>query len=116
MGGTGSLVRGLVGLIEGQGRIRCGAEVSEITVEGGRATGVRLSSGERIPADIVVSNADAAWTYRHLVPAGVRRRWTDRRLDRARYSNGLFVWYFGTRKRYPEVPHHSILLGPAIAG
>jgi phytoene desaturase len=117
MGGTGSLVRGLVGLIEGQGgRVRCGAEVSEITVEGGRATGVRLSSGERIPADIVVSNADAAWTYRHLVPAGVRRRWTDRRLDRARYSNGLFVWYFGTRKRYPEVPHHSILLGPRYRG
>ena len=117
MGGTGSLVRGLVGLIEGQGgRMRYGAEVSEITLAGRRATGVRLASGECIPADIVVSNADAAWTYRHLVPAAARRRWTDRRIERSRYSAGLFVWYFGTRRRYPEVAHHSILLGPRYRG
>ena len=117
MGGTGSLVRGLVGLIEGQGgRMRYGAEVSEITLDGRRATGVRLASGECIPADIVVSNADAAWTYRHLVPAAARRRWTDRRIERSRYSAGLFVWYFGTRRRYPEVAHHSILLGPRYRG
>jgi phytoene desaturase len=117
IGGTGSLVRGLVGLIEAQGgQVRCGAEVSEITVEGRTANGVRLASGERIPADVVVSNADAAWTYRHLVPSGVRKRWTDRRIDRARFSNGLFIWYFGTRKRYPDVPHHTILLGPRYRG
>ena len=24
----------------------------------------------------------------------------------------LFVWYFGTSKQYPEVPHHTILVGP----
>ncbi len=24
----------------------------------------------------------------------------------------LFVWYFGTRRSYPDVPHHTILLGP----
>ena len=24
----------------------------------------------------------------------------------------LFVWYFGTRRRYPEVAHHTIVLGP----
>jgi phytoene desaturase len=60
----------------------------------------------------VVSNADAAWTYRYLLPAAIRRRWTDRRIDRARYSMSLFVWYFGTRRQYPDVPHHTILLGP----
>jgi phytoene desaturase len=117
MGGTGSLVRGLVGLIKGQGgEVRCGADVEEITLSGRRAIGVRLATGEQIPADIVISNADAAWTYRHLVPAAVRRRWTDRRVDRARYSSGLFIWYFGTRKQYPAVPHHSILLGPRYRG
>jgi phytoene desaturase len=25
---------------------------------------------------------------------------------------GLFVWYFGTKKKYPDVAHHTILLGP----
>ncbi len=117
MGGTNRLVSGLVGLIDGQGGvIRYKTEVSAITVDGRRATGVRLASGEEIPADIVVSNADTAWTYRNLLPKEVRRRWTDRRIERARYSMSLFLWYFGTRRRYPEVAHHSILLGPRYRG
>ena len=62
--------------------------------------------------DIVVSNADSAWTYRHLLAPEHRRRWTDRRIERARYSMSLFVWYFGVRGQYPDVAHHGILLGP----
>ncbi|NBB82334.1 MAG: phytoene desaturase [Alphaproteobacteria bacterium] len=113
MGGTGSLVQGLVSLIEGQGNtLRYNAPVSKIRVDGGRATGVHLASGETIDADIVVSNADSAWTYRHLIPAEHRKRWTDRRIERSRYSNGLFVWYFGTDRQWPDVEHHTILLGP----
>lgn len=113
MGGTGSLVTGMVDLIKGQGNVvRCGADVSEILLDGKRATGVRLAGGECIAADVVVSNADVAWTYRNLLPADARRHWTDRKIDGARYSMSLFVWYFGTDKRYPEVPHHTILLGP----
>jgi len=117
MGGTGRLVDGLAALIAGQGnRVRCNAEVAEITVENNRATGVRLACGERLPASIVVSNADSAWTYGKLLPGVRRRRWNDRRLRRAAYSNGLFVWYFGTRRQYPEVAHHMILLGPRYRG
>ncbi len=113
MGGTGSLVQGLVGLIEGQGgSVRCNQAVAEISVEGRRATGVRLASGQRLAADVVVSNADSATTYRHLVPAEHRRRWTNARIEKARYSMSLFVWYFGTRRRYDDVAHHTILLGP----
>jgi len=113
MGGTGALVQGLVGLIEQLGgEIHLGQDVTEITVEGRKATGLRLASGETVPADIVVSNADAAWTYRHLIPEHARRRWTNRRIERSRFSMSLFVWYFGTRRQYADVPHHSILLGP----
>jgi phytoene desaturase len=113
MGGTGSLVRGLVRLIERQGnRVLYGREVAEILVEGRKATGVRLSTGETVGADIVVSNADSAWTLRKMLPETVRGRWTDRKLDRSRYSMGLFVWYFGTNRTYPDVPHHTILMGP----
>jgi len=113
IGGTGALVRGLVALVEGQGgTVRCNAEVRRIEVDDGRATGVELAGGERLRADVVVSNADAAWTYRHLVAPEHRRAWTDRRIDHARYSMSLFVWYFGTDRRWDEVPHHTILLGP----
>jgi phytoene desaturase len=116
-GGTGELVRGLVKLLgRVGGTLRCDAEVRRIVVENGRATGVELAGGERLQADIVVSNADTAWTYRHLVPAAERRVWTDRKLDRARYSMSLFVWYFGTSRQYPDVPHHTMLLGPRYQG
>jgi len=113
LGGTGSLVRGLVGLIESQGgHLRFSAEVSQIIVEAGRARGVRLSSGEILRADIVVSNADPAWTYSQLLSETPRRRWTDRKLESADYSMSLFVWYFGTRRRYEDVYHHTMVLGP----
>ncbi len=113
LGGTGEIVRGLAGLIDGlNGTLRCNAEVEQIIVTQGRASGVRLVSGEVIPADVVVSNADSAWTYRKLLSPEVRRRWTDRKLGRARYSMGLFLWYFGTDRRYESVAHHTIVLGP----
>jgi phytoene desaturase len=117
IGGTGALVRGLVGLIEGQGgSVRLSTEVQQILVERGRARGVLLANGERIESDVVVSNADSAWTYKHLVAPGDRKRWTDRKIEKARYSMSLFVWYFGTKVQYPDVAHHSILLGPRYKG
>ena len=113
MGGTGRLVAGLVDLIEGQaGEIRYGEAVQSIVVESGVAKGVTLASGRFVSSDIVVSNADSAWTYRHLLPLSARRRWTDRKIERSHYSMGLFVWYFGTRKKYDDVAHHTILMGP----
>ncbi|MEE4301166.1 MAG: phytoene desaturase family protein, partial [Pseudomonadales bacterium] len=117
MGGTGSLVKGLVGLIEGQGStVRCGARVVRILTENGRAAGVELEGGERIAADIVVSNADSAETYRTLLADHPRKRWTDAKIARTASSMSLFVWYFGTNRRYEDVPHHMILLGPRYEG
>ena len=116
-GGTGELVRGLCTLItEHGGTIRCGAAVDQIQVEKGRATGVRLADGQVIDADVVVSNADSATTYRFLIPPQARKRWTDKRVDKARYSMSLFVWYFGTDRKYDDVAHHTILLGPRYKG
>lgn len=113
IGGTGSVVNGLARLIQGQGNeIRCNAKVGSILLEGRRASGVRLASGEELRSDIVVSNADSASTYRDLLPASLRRRWSVRRVDGAAYSMSLFVWYFGTSRQYPDVPHHTILVGP----
>jgi len=122
MGGTGAVIQAMVRLLESLGgQIRYDAEVARIDVEGpaggrGRATGVTLASGERIAADIVVSNADTLWTYRHLVAPQWRRRWTDQRIEKSRHSMSLFVWYFGTNRRWDEVPHHMMVLGPRYEG
>ncbi len=117
MGGTGAIVAALVRLIEGQGGVlRLNTEVEQITVSAGRATGVRLASGEQIAADIVVSNADVGWTYTRLLSEHKRRWWTDRSFARKRFSMSLFVWYFGTNRRFEDVYHHTMVLGPRYQG
>jgi phytoene desaturase len=109
-GGTVSLVEGLVAL----GRrhdigLRTGCTVSGILVERGRTSGVRLESGEIVPADIVIANADAPMVHGTLLPPPLRR--SAARLDRQQASMGLFVLYFGTTRRYESIAHHTILLG-----
>jgi len=113
MGGMGALAGGVLKLAQRFGAtLRLNAEAARITTRDGRATGVDLASGEHIAADIVVSNADVAWTYGKLLKDHPRKRWTDARLARARYSMSLFVWYFGTNRQYPDVHHHMMVLGP----
>ena len=113
VGGTGALVKAMAQLVERQGgSIQLNSEVAEITCEGARATGLRLADGRTIKADIVVSNAETAHTYTKLLAKAPRKRWSDAKLARARYSMSLFVWYFGTNRQYPDVPHHTILMGP----
>ncbi|TNF64345.1 MAG: phytoene desaturase, partial [Rhodobacteraceae bacterium] len=116
MGGVQAIAEAMARVVRDQGgRILYGAEADEIIVRGGRAAGLRLTDGREIAAEIVVSNADAGHTYDRLLRRAPRRRWTPARLRRARWSMGLFVWYFGTqgtRGLWPEVGHHSVVVGP----
>ena len=111
MGGTGALVRALGKLFtEMGGKLRFNARVEQLLIENGTACGVRLSSGEDLPASVVVSNADVANFYKKAVPASARKKWTDQRLERMRYSMGLFLIYFGTDRTYPDLAHHTIVM------
>jgi phytoene desaturase len=117
MGGTTSIVHGLVRLLGEIGAdVRLNAPVSRIVVRSGRVAGVELESGEVVPADVVVSNADPSRVYGGMIDAAHRRTHTDRRLRRVRQSMSLFVAYFGTSVQYPDVKHHTIVLGPRYRG
>ena len=117
IGGTGAIIRGLVDLVDGQsGAVRTEAEVARINVVEGKVTGVTLTSGERIDADLVVSNADSAFTYTKLLGHQPRRRWSDGKFNRTEFSMSLFVWYFGTNKKYDDVYHHMMIMGPRYEG
>jgi phytoene desaturase len=112
MGGTGALVQGLLRLFtEMGGKLRLNTRVGQLLVSEGAATGVRLDSGEEISAALVVSNADVANFYKKAVPAVTRKKWTDARLEKMRYSMSLFLIYFGTDRTYPDLAHHTIVLG-----
>ncbi len=111
MGGTGALVSGLVKLFEEMGgTLHCNSKISELIVEEGVAKGVRLPDGREHRCQVVVSNADVSRFYQKAVAPQHRKKWTDARLKRMKYSMGLFLIYFGTDRTYPELAHHSIIL------
>ncbi|MFO7800384.1 phytoene desaturase [Rhodohalobacter sp.] len=119
MGGTGSIVNGLVKLIKEQGgEVHLESEIDEILVENGKAKGIRLKDGQIHNADIVVSNADVAFTYKNLIDKKHRKKYTDRKIERTKYSMSLFVIYFGTKKRYngTNLEHHNIILSERYKG
>ena len=116
-GGTHALIQALVRLLgDLDVEVRLSAPVAEIVVEQGRTRGVILESGERIDASAVVSNADPSTVYTRLIAPEHRRRNSDRAVGRKRQSMSLFVAYFGAKKLYPEIAHHSIILGPRYRG
>ncbi|MEI4262509.1 phytoene desaturase [Roseovarius sp. D0-M9] len=120
VGGVQAIADAMVAVIRGQGgMVRQGAEVDEITVKDGAATGVRLMDGQAMRADVVVSNADAGHTYTRLLRNLPKRRWSPAKLARQRWSMGLYVWYFGTKGtagKWSDVGHHTILNGPRYKG
>mgnify|MGYP002778219722 CR=1 FL=1 len=118
-GGTGALVSALIRKFEELGgKTRFNAEVKSINVEkrGGKrvATGVTLASGEFLPADVVISNADYATTYLKMVDKQHRTINRDALVKFRKQSMSLMVIYFGYEQRDgdPGLQHHNIILGP----
>jgi phytoene dehydrogenase-like protein len=79
-----------------------------VLVEGGRAAGVQLADGERVAADVVVTDADAGHLYDDLLPRGVAAG-ARRRLHRATPSLSGFVLLLALRGRTPGLAHHTVL-------
>ncbi|GCE12576.1 phytoene desaturase [Tengunoibacter tsumagoiensis] len=119
VGGTGALVQAMVKLFQDiGGTIQLEREVSEIVINEltDRAEGVRTVDGEFFAAQSVVSNADVAFTYLHLIDERFRPKNNNKKIERMHYSMSLFVIYFGTDKKYEQVAHHEILMGPRYKG
>lgn len=127
IGGVYSVIEDMVRIAGEMGvEIRTAAPVQEILVEPGggsaggagpgaagrrgmpRAVGVRLESGEELRADLVVSNADLPYTYRHLIPARYRRQYPDSRLDKMKYSCSGYMLYFGLDTLYRHLRHQAL--------
>jgi phytoene desaturase len=109
MGGTGKLVDELGALMARQGiKIVLNADVDKIIVTENIAKGVRLSDDQTINCDLVVFGGDPETCYRHLLP---KSKLSLPKIKK-QYSMGLYVLYFGTKKLYPNVAHHSIWMGP----
>ena len=118
-GGVQALADAMANVVKEQGgQVLLNSNVENITLSKQKADGVMLENGLKLNADIVVSNADPGWTYNKLLP-NQKKRWTEKKLEKSRWSMGLFVWYFGTKntkKKWQDVGHHTIMNGPRYRG
>ena len=99
--------------VEEGGNVMLSTEVDRILVDKKKVKGVKLKDGEKLDADIVVSNGDVAFTYKYMLSDEDRPRAMDLYFNNVQYSNSLVVIYFGTKRRYldSKLHHHNIILG-----
>ena len=110
-GGTGALVQALVKLLRDLGgELHLSLPVRSVRLSGGKHI-VGTDTGEA-SFDAVVSNADLAHTYEHLLRGEGRAEPMRKRLGGMEWSMSLFVIYFGTNRRWPDLAHHTVLFGP----
>lgn len=109
-GGCGAVTQAMARIAREMGvEILLDEPVEEVVIEHGKATGVRTAN-HSLPADAVIVNADFAGAMKKLVPNKQRRRWTDERLAKKKYSCSTFMMYLGIEGRYDDVSHHTIYL------
>ena len=112
MGGTGKIVLELEKLmLENNIIIKKNSDVREILINNKTATGVRLSSGEVLDADAVICNADPPTVYEEMLDRRFKKRALIKPDKYTQYSMGLFVLFFGSKKQYSSVAHHTIWMG-----
>ncbi len=110
LGGCARVSERMGELLEASGvRIKLGEPVEELVFSGSVVTAVRTHQAT-YPADAVVINADFAHAVPRLIPDGLRRRWTNQRIENARYSCSTFMMYLGIEGHYPDLLHHNIYL------
>lgn len=116
MGGMHEIIKGMVSLAEEKGvKFRLDAEVEEIEIENGLAKRVRLKSGEKIEADVVVAGADYHHVDKHLINPKYSN-YTEEYWDKRVMAPSSLLFYIGVNKRLNNLKHHNLFfdepLGP----
>jgi phytoene desaturase len=112
LGGTGKLVSALEKLMNEIGiKIIKNDEVTKIINNKKTVTGVVTKNNKTINSKIVICNADPPFVYKYLLDKKQNNLFFKNKIKRMNYSMGLFVYYFGSKKKYNNIEHHSIYFG-----
>jgi phytoene desaturase len=110
VGGCGAVTKTMARIAEELGvRVLLNEPVEEMIFAGRKCTAVRTAN-RTLAADAVIVNADFALAMQRMVPDTIRRRWTDSKIEKKRFSCSTFMLYLGIEGRYDEVSHHTIYL------
>lgn len=109
-GGCGALTEAMARVARDLGaKILLDEPVERIHFDGRRAVGVQTKNGA-YPCDVLTVNADFAGAMSRLVPDRLRKRWTDRKLARKKYSCSTYMMYLGLDGEFEDLQHHTIFL------
>lgn len=109
MGGLSRISHALADVASSDGaEIHTSAPVSRILLDGRRAVGVELASGEKVFADDVVINADFGHAASTLFPPDMLGRHKPEKLRKRKFSCSTFMMYLGLDRTY-DTEHHTIV-------
>ena len=112
MGGTGNIINALEKLMQEVGiKIIKGQEVLKINHKNKNVKSIILENNIEIKVDSLVCNADPPKVYDELIYPKIQNKLFKLKCNRLKYSMGLYVFYFGTKKKYENIEHHTIYLG-----
>ncbi len=113
MGGTGSIVKAIEKLMSEENiKVLKNSEVTEILSDDKKIKGVKINNKLDIECDYLVCNSDPPNVYKNLIKSKKNYGFLfNQKIKRMNYSMGLFVYYFGSKKQYKDVAHHTIYFG-----
>ena len=113
MGGTGEVVKALEKLMVEEGiKIIKDAEVTEIIAKDKNVKAVKINNSKIMDCNYIVCNSDPPNVYKNLIKSENNYNFLfKQKMKRMDYSMGLFVYYFGSKKQYKNVAHHTIYFG-----
>ena len=108
-GGMYRLIEGLLQLAENLGvTLVTDKAVQNIRTQKGSVSGITTRDGQSLPADIVVSNADAYETYLSIMNSSEVSWYKKQKIQKMEPSCSGFVLLMGVDKSYEELSHHNI--------
>ncbi len=117
MGGTGKLVEELTKLLERTGvEIKYNTDIKNAFETNGKIEKIECINGDTFYADNYIFNGDPPTFYNEILKSSSKRRkkFLPERLTS--YSFGMYVLFFGTKKQYLNIAHHSIWLSKRFKG
>ncbi len=111
MGGTGNLVNALLKLMNEIGvKITLNTTINKFILKNKTIDTIIDQTGKKRKADIFVSNLDPLYLYKNILTEEDRFILKFKK-SRAKHSMGLFVLFFGTKKKFRTIKHHTIIFG-----
>ena len=112
LGGTGNLVKAFEKLMkEEKIEIIKNSSVTELTNLNNDIVSVTVNNKDVLKADYIICNSDPPNVYKNLIKPNNYGFLFNKKIERMNYSMGLFVYYFGSKKQYNDVAHHTICFG-----